>query len=269
MRLCRFFDFSRQAYYQAARQEQTSIEQNAMLLEEVLRIRRKHSKMGGRKLYFKLESAITQLTGGMGRDKFFDFLRAQELLVIRKRKYAVTTQSFQRFHKYKDHYNGIVWTRPNQVWVSDITYLRVVNDFHYLFLVTDAYSRKIVGWQLGNTLETKWAVAALRMAMSQCSDLTSLVHHSDRGFQYCSREYAKLLEGNGATLSMGQVGNCYDNALAERVNGILKDEYLLDNEFTTPSDALNATSQAVKLYNEDRPHLSLNMQTPASVHKAA
>lgn len=245
------------------------MEQAALLLEEVLRIRRSHSRMGGRKLYFKLETAIAQLTGGMGRDKFFDFLRAHELLVIRKRKHVITTQSFQWFHKYKDHYNGIVWTRPNQVWVSDITYLRVTNDFHYLFLVTDAYSRKIVGWQVGNTLETKWAVLALRMAIGQCCNLTGLVHHSDRGFQYCSREYSKLLQDNGAIISMGEVGNCYDNALAERVNGILKDEYLLDSEFAEPSDALNATRQAIRLYNEDRPHLSLKMSTPDSVHKAA
>ena len=140
--------------------------------------------MGGRKLYCLLEMLVKNIGTGLGRDKFFDLLRCNDLLVKRRRKYVVTTQSLRRFFMYKDHYNGRQWMQPHRAWVSDITYIRAGEGFQYLFLITDAYSRKIVGWKLAGTLETKWAVEALQMALKQCKQKEGLVHHSDRGFQY-------------------------------------------------------------------------------------
>lgn len=225
--------------------------------------------MGGKKIYSLLGQTICQMSGGMGRDKFFDMLRVQGLLVKRRRKYVVTTQAFHRFFIYQDHYNGRTWNRPHQAWVSDITYIRVEDGFRYLFLITDAYSRKIVGWCLAHSLETRWAIKALEMAIKQCPDCQGLIHHSDRGFQYCSHDYTNLLKSKGIIPSMGQAGYCYDNAKAERVNGILKDEYLLDSTFKTVKQVLQATRQAIRKYNEERPHWSLYLQIPSKVHMAA
>ena len=225
--------------------------------------------MGGKKLYKKLHDRIKDLDLGIGRDKFFDLLRSNDLLVKRRRKYVVTTQSFNRFFTHKDHYNGKRWSRPNQAWVSDITYLRAGRDFQYLFLITDAYSRKIVGWHLAQSMHTKWAIKALQMALKNCKKTEGLIHHSDRGFQYCSPQYTQILTGLGAIPSMGQAGYCYDNAKAERVNGILKDEYLLDSHFTSPKQAYKATLEAIYLYNNERPHWSINLQIPGIVHEAA
>lgn len=240
-----------------------------MILERVRQIRGNHPRMGGKKLHYLLGEYIDGLGIGLGRDKFFDLLRANDLLVKRRRKHVTTTQSFKRFFLYKDHYNGFAWRCPHQAWVSDITYIRIEDGFWYLFLITDAFSRKIIGWQLAPTLETKWALKALRMAVKQCPDTTNVVHHSDRGFQYCSGDYIKLLKEQKAIPSMGEAGYCYDNAMAERVNGILKDEYFLDSTFKTPGMAIAAVKQAILKYNEERPHWSLGLQIPAQVHKAA
>lgn len=224
--------------------------------------------MGGKKLYHILKGEIERLGLKLGRDKFFDLLGSSGLLVKRKRRYVVTTQSFVRFSQFRDHYNGRIWTAPHQVWVSDITYIRVGETFRYLFLITDAWSRKVVGWFLGNTLEARWAVEALKMAIRQCPDPKGLVHHSDRGFQYCSKMYTTLLKKAGIESSMGEAGNCYDNAMAERVNGILKTEYLLDSRFNNLSQAHACVRHAVKSYNEKRPHLSLAMMIPTEVHQS-
>lgn len=231
--------------------------------------RRIHSKMGTRKLLGLIREDLSGLGIKMGRDKLFDLLRTAGLLVKRKKKYVITTQSFMRFSQFADHFNGKIWAGPHRAWVSDITYLRVGDSFRYLFLITDAYSRKIVGWQLGHTLEAKWAVEALRMAIRQCPDTEGLVHHSDRGFQYCSKSYTDILKIASINSSMGEAGNCYDNAIAERVNGILKIEYLLDATFRNEKEAQAAVKQAVWAYNEKRPHLSLDMKKPSEVHQEA
>jgi putative transposase len=229
-------------------------------------IRQRHPKMGSKKVYRILEADIRQIDPGMGRDKFLRLLRREGLLVIRKKKYAVTTQTFYRYHQYKDHFNGHTWQKPHQAWVCDITYIRVRDTFRYLFLVTDAFSRKIVGWHLAGTLEAKWAAMAVKMAIKQCPQTKGIVHHSDRGFQYCSSAYIELLKKNGIRTSMGQAGYCYDNAMAERVNGILKEEYALDMTYKSGAEAYTATKQAVMLYNEERPHWSLKLEIPARVH---
>ncbi len=266
-KVCKYFGYSRSAYYSWASARIGEETGNDLVLDLVRDQRRVHPRMGGRKLYHLLGEDIARMGLKMGRDKFFKLLYSAGLLVNYKRKYVVTTQSFMRYSQFKDHFNGKVWTSAHQAWVSDITYIRVGDTFKYLFLITDAYSRKIVGWFLGNTLEARWAVEALKMAIRQCPDSRGLVHHSDRGFQYCSKLYTALLEEAGIQSSMGEAGNCYDNAMAERVNGILKTEYLLDATFANLAEALSSVKHAVVSYNEKRPHMSLEMNIPNDVHK--
>jgi len=232
-------------------------------------LRRRHKVMGGRKLYWCLRDNIRPLGGVMGRDKFFDVLRRSNLLVRRKKRYACTTNSR---HRFRVHQNLLQQFRPSaahQAWVSDITYVRLIKDrFAYLFLITDAYSRKIVGWELSDNLGLDGALKALRMSMRQCPANQSVIHHSDRGFQYCSHQYVRALQARGMQISMAQAGNCYENAMAERVNGILKMEYGLEETFTDLREAQQSAREAITSYNEHRPHLSLQMKTPAAVHAA-
>lgn len=238
-----------------------------MVLDLVREHRAIHPMMGVKKLYKIIGSELKRFGIKLGRDKLYALMGSEGLLIKQKRKYVVTTQSFVRFSQYKDLFNGKEWKGIDQAWVSDITYIRVGDTFKYLFLITDAYSRKIVGWCLGDTLESKWAVKALKMAIAQCGDSQGLIHHSDRGFQYCSKAYTDLLKKSGIKSSMGEAGNCYDNAIAERVNGILKNEYLLDSTFKNLKEAYAAVKHAIWAYNEKRPHMSLGLETPANVHK--
>jgi transposase InsO family protein len=214
--------------------------------------------MGGKKLYRLLEAEIHQIDSSMGRDKFFDLLRYWGLLVRRRRKYAVTTQSQHWFRVYKNKLLDFKPTRPHQVWVCDITYVRIKKGFVYLFLITDAYSRKIVGWELSHSLGLQGAISALRQAIKQCPSPAGLIHHSDRGFQYCSYDYVDILKSKEIQISM-----------AERVNGILKDEYSLDETFTDEKEARQAAKEGIIAYNEQRPHWSLDLEIPAKVHDAA
>lgn len=217
-----------------------------------------------------IKSDLEQLEESIGRDKFFDILRNNGLLVGKKKRFARTTDSYHRFYVHKNLINLIKIDRPNQVYVSDITYIRLAKSkFAYLFLITDAYSRKIVGWNLSESLAIPGALKALNMALKQCSDKSRLIHHSDRGIQYCCKAYTKLLKQNRVKISMTEKNHCYENALAERVNGILKDEFLLNEEFSSYDASLKAVKQAIQSYNNLRPHMSLNYQTPAFVHKAA
>ena len=202
----------------------------------------------------------------LGRDKFFALLSSHDLLVKRRRKYAVTTNSSHPYYKYGNELVRARITASNQAWVSDITYLRTVRGFVYLSLVTDRYSRKIVGWQVNECLGVKGTVKALKMALSQCKNPQGVIHHSDRGIQYCCYAYTDILKDSKMVISMGTAGNCYDNAVAERVNGILKTEYLLDSEFKDIRQAYQATRQAIYLYNYKRPHWALQLKKPAEVH---
>lgn len=263
---CDYFGYSRSAYYEWVKRRNLEGVECGLVLDLVREHRRIHPRIGTKKLYTMTKPDLERLGIKFGRDKFFDLLRSEGLLIRRKKKYVVTTQSFARYSKYEDLFNGKVWTSADQAWVSDITYIRVGETFRYLFLITDAYSRKIVGWYLGNTLETKWAVEALKMALKQCKSSKGLIHHSDRGFQYCSKAYTAILEKAGIKSSMGEAGNCYDNAMAERVNGILKTEYLLDMTFRNINDAYQAVKHSIWAYNEKRPHMSLGMKKPNEVH---
>jgi transposase InsO family protein len=264
--VCSYFNISRQAYYWHQKERYIKSSKDLLILEMVYEIRRKHSKMGGKKLYSKLEDDIHLLDKGFGRDKFFKLLRDNDLLIKNTRKYAITTNSFHHFYKYGDLFNGVIFDRPNKAYVGDITYIRTVKGFVYLSLLTDSYSRKIVGHAVCLSLETVGPLGALRMALKQCPEPKTLVHHSDRGVQYCSYEYVNVLKGAGVKISMGEAGNCYDNAKAERVNGILKQEYGLDDTFFSIVEVSKAVKQGIWLYNQERPHWGIGLKTPSQVH---
>lgn len=232
-------------------------------------MRRKHPRMGVKKLYGLIKPDLQQIEGATGRDKFFDILGSNNLLIKRRKKYVTTTNSWHHFHKYNNKLNNTLLTGSGQAFASDITYLRTQVGFVYLFLQTDVYSRMITGWHLSNSLSIDGAVSALKMTIKQCGGKTKgSIHHSDRGIQYCCKEYVKLLQQYEMEISMTEENHCYENAMAERVNGILKQEYLLDGTFADYTSAFKAVKEAIDSYNQ-RPHWSLNLLTPKQVHNAA
>lgn len=268
MSLCNFFGVSRWGYYKGLRKAGVKGMSSELILDLVHQIRYRNPRMGTKKLYHILKDQLHGIDPSLGRDKFFDILRSRGLLVYRKRKYAITTQSHHRFRVYNNKLLDFTPQRPHQTWVCDITYIRTKPGFMYLFLITDAYSRKIVGWHLSKSLAIEGAVKALDQALSQCPDAAGLIHHSDRGFQYCACHYVNKLKQHGIQISMGEAGNCYDNAMAERVNGILKEEYGLSDTFIDDRQGLKVIQHAIRAYNEDRPHWSLQLATPSIVHAA-
>ncbi|MCI0447775.1 IS3 family transposase [bacterium] len=267
-KLCDLHGMSRQSFYQYDRQHVKEQLHEQVVVEMIQEIRRKQPQLGGRKLHRLLQEPLHQLGYSLGRDKFFDLLSRHGLLVKRKKKYAKTTNSFHRYRTYDNLIKSLVIERVHQVWVSDITYIRLSSGFCYLALVTDLYSRKIVGYDLSLSLSLDGALRALQMALKDTPG-EGLIHHSDRGVQYCADDYIALLQNHGARISMGEAGNPYENAVAERLNGILKDEYFLDATFTDFVQAHKAVKEAIETYNNWRPHMSLNYRTPAQVHQAA
>jgi len=203
----------------------------------------------------------------VGRDTLFKILREHKMLTLRKKYSVRTTNSYHRFYKYANIIKDLEVNRPNQVWVSDITYIRTINGFCYLALITDLYSRKIVGYDISDSLELKGCVRALNKALYQAKSINGLIHHSDRGIQYCSNVYTQILKRKKIDISMTEQNHCYENAVAERVNGILKDEFYLDQTFTNVAHAKRAAKNAIYLYNQKRLHLSLDFKTPNMVYK--
>lgn len=268
--MCAYFGYSRSGYYKSQDVKVKQELQEDIVIRMVQEIRRCQPKIGGKKLYHMLKWELGRLAGPVGRDKFFTILGKAGLLVKRKKKYVKTTDSYHRFHKYKNKLKGRLLTGPNQAWVSDITYLRTHRDgFIYLFLQTDAYSRKIVGWDISESLGIEGAMRALKMSHRQSPGNTGIIHHSDRGIQYCCRQYVGLMEQYKMEISMTEENHCYENAVAERMNGILKHDFLLDEAFTNKAVALKAVKQAIESYNNLRPHWSLNLCTPQQMHQAA
>jgi len=257
--LCRLLGYSSQAYYQYQKATESRTFKQEEVIQQVLERRRLQPRIGARKLLEIIQPL-------MGRDAFFDLLRDSGLLVRRKRIRVRTTFSAHRFRKYPNLIEELVVNRPNQLWVSDITYLRIAQDFAYLSLITDAYSRKIIGFCLSHDLSTDSCLKALRMALATRLNDQPLIHHSDRGTQYCSQAYTNLLKKKGIDISMTQNGNPRDNAIAERVNGILKMELLSDN-YVNIGTANQSVKQAINVYNTRRPHSSLDMLTPEVAHQ--
>jgi len=258
--------YSRQAYYQQKKQVEKESLQYGILINEVLEIRKTQKRLGCRKLIHKLEPFMTQHQFVIGRDAFFDLLSERNLLVRRrKRRKPITTFSDHWMRKYPNLIEGFYPTAPNQLWVSDITYIVVGNGFAYLSLITDAYSRKIVGFYLSKDLSAEGCIRALGMALNNNLVLGRLIHHSDRGSQYCCSDYVKILNDNFIKISMTQNGDPRENAIAERVNGILKDE-LLAKSHLNYNEALRNVSIAISIYNHQRPHGSIDYLTPIEAH---
>ena len=264
--LCELFGKSRQAYYQSKQQLYKKHSEQSIILEAVRRIRKKMPRLGSRKLLVKLlEQGFS-----IGRDALFDLLRDNYLLVRRKRSRVRTTHSYHLYKKYPNLIKGLLVSRPGQLWVSDITYIETVQGFVYLFLITDAYSRKIIGFKIADSLEAKHAVEALQMALQQLhSSAKNLIHHSDRGVQYCCQDYVEILENKEIRISMTESGDPLENAIAERVNGILKVEWIYDQKFQNLMQAQGYIKQIIAIYNKERPHTSIDMLTPDQAHKRA
>jgi len=223
-------------------------------------------RLGTRKLYYLLRSDIDALGIKIGRDALFDYLRSEHLLIKPKKNYTKTTDSKHWLRKYPNLMLGVKAQRPEQYFVSDITYIKSREKTHYLSLVTDAYSRKIMGFKLSDDMSTENVVQALHMAVLKRKTQQSLIHHSDRGLQYCSSLYQNALKENGILPSMTDGYDCYQNAMAERINGILKQEFLI-NKCNNGKELKQLVKESINTYNNKRPHLSLNMKTPNFIHQ--
>ena len=266
-KICDCFNLKRDAYYKYNRRvkQRKSFEQE--LLHIVKKRRKSLPREGVRKLMKSLNQDFEKHQLKVGRDTLFKVLREHQMLTLRKKYSARTTNSYHRFYKYNNIIKDIVINKSNQVGASDITYIRTVKGFCYLALITDMHSRKIVGYDLSDSLELKGCVRALNKAVYQAKNIKGLIHHSDRGIQYCSNIYTQILKRKKIVISMTEENHCYENALAERVNGILKDEFYLDQTFMNVAHAKRAAKNAINLYNEVRLHLSLDFKTPNMVYK--
>lgn len=223
--------------------------------------------LGGKKIYYQIKPSLNTQSIKMGRDKLFRLLGEHGLLIKRRRSYTVTTNSKHWLKKYPNIVKGRAVTAPEQVWVSDITYIKTDEGNCYLNLVTDAYSRKIMGYSIAQNMNTEEMKKAYEMAIANRTyPSSSLAHHSDRGVQYCSSEYVNLSTNNNISISMTENGDPYENALAERMNRTLKEEFGLGRIINTRQQAYQLVAEAVEIYNQRRPHLSLSMKTPNNVH---
>lgn len=263
---------SRQAYYQEQRRH-AQRECGAEVVVKLVRDWRvRQPRLGTRKLHYLLHEPLARVGMGLGRDALFDVLRNAGMLVRQRRAYHKTTDSHHRFRRHpnllKEGEQRVRGMASEQVWVADITYLPTAAGFVYLSLVTDAYSRKIVGWHVHDGLQTEPVAQALKMALRGRQSDQRLVHHSDRGIQYCSSYYQAIHKRHGLVCSMTDGYDCYQNALAERVNGILKGELLVHRPMDL-EQARRMVGESIEIYNTERPHLSLKMQTPDAVHRAS
>jgi transposase InsO family protein len=265
--LCGYVGISRQSYYKWLKYEAKKRLENHIVTQWVKANRKVQKMEGCHKLWLK-HKAEFNIEMALGRDKFFDLMRDEGLLIRRKRKYVKTTNSEHGFRVYSNKIKGLKIVRPNQVWVSDITYVATQEGFMYLALITDLYSRKIVGYDISDSLEAEGCRRALKRALACVKKRKGIIHHSDRGIQYCCNEYTKLLDKHEMEISMAAKGDCYENAVAERVNGILKQEYELGSRFINKSIAIKTTREAINLYNTARLHRSINFKTPAEVYAA-
>lgn len=269
--LAGLFGYSRQSYYKQPGDKAFVAEAiEELIVEKARDLRAPNPGLGCAKLYLIIKE-VFESTGGMpGRDTFIEIMRKYGLMVqIKRRRRYKTTDSDHPYHKYDNVIKDIVPSHPNEIWVSDITYIETMTGVCYLSLVTDAYSHKIVGWAVGPTLETVYPLKALRMALSTIDKESGalLIHHSDRGCQYCSYAYVKELKKYNITISMTQTGDPLENAIAERANGILKTEWLYKMEIRDIYACEAELFRIIDFYNNRRPHRSIGMKTPSQVHQ--
>ena len=263
---CTLFGIDRQVYYRKIKRRIVKQDKATLVVKMVVEIRTQMPRIGSKKLYYLLSNDLKILK--IGRDKFIDILRANHLLIVPKRSYHVTTNSHHRFRKYKNQLLDLQINKPEQVWVSDITYIGKREKPCYLSLITDAYSKKIVGYNVSDNLNTESSLVALRIAVKQRKNKEiPLIHHSDRGLQYCSNEYQKILTKNEIQPSMTQNSDPYENAVAERINGILKQEFYIDKYNKNLPIMKQIIKETVDIYNKKRPHLSNHMLTPNQMHQ--
>lgn len=260
---------TRQNYYKKRSISKRRQIDDGLVLGLVRRERAIQPRLGCRKLLCLLGDEFSRAGISIGRDRFFRLLREHGMLIERRRRCPGTTDSRHGFGVYGNLLADVVLTGANQALVSDITYIRTDEGFMYLALVMDAYSRAIVGYDCSDSLESRGALEALSQALRQLPAGSGALHHSDRGCQYCCGAYVGMLGKNGLRISMTEVDHCYENSRAERLNGILKDEYGLADGFSKKSEALAAVAEAVKLYNNRRPHGSIGYRFPMAYHRAA
>ena len=262
---CNLFGIDRQVYYRRIRRKSNKEFKAIEVVSMINQVRKTMPRLGGKKSYHLLMDNLKSMR--IGRDKLFDILRANHLLIQPKRSYHVTTNSHHRFKKHQNLILGLEINRPNQVWVSDITYIGKREKPCYLSLVTDAYSKKIMGYYVANNMNTESSVKALNMAIKQRkNNKIPLIHHSDRGLQYCANAYQNTLNKNGIWPSMTQNSDPYENAVAERINGILKQEFMIDKYNLDLKNMKQIVKESVTIYNELRPHYSNYMLTPNKMH---
>ena len=260
---------SRQNYYACRRQRRRREVEVELVVELVRRERHQQPRLGTRKLHHMLKEELKQSGVQIGRDRMFEELRKRGMLLEPvPALYPHTTQSYHNLPVFKNGIKEKELKGPNEVWVSDLSYVRTLDGFVYMALITDKYSRKIVGWHVGDNLEAVGCVRALERALEGLPEGSRPIHHSDQGSQYCSHEYVRRLQEHGLGISMTETSHCAENAMAERMNGILKQEYGLGGEFPNKDAARQAVGQGVRLYNTRRPHNALGLRTPEEVHHA-
>lgn len=267
--MCRRAGMSRQNYYACRRSRRRQAVDEGLIIELIRIERRLQPRLGTRKLLVLTGAELAEQGGRVGRDRLFDVLREAGMLVERKPARARTTNSRHSLPVFHNLFANMHVQAPNEAWVSDLTYIRTDEGFLFASLITDAYSRKIVGDHIGDSLEAEGCIAALDRALSELPEGAYPTHHSDRGCQYCCHEYVERLQARSLAISMTEIQHCYENAMAERVNGILKQEYEMDRTFRTKDQARAAFRQAVHLYNHRRPHMMLNFRFPSDVHAMA
>jgi putative transposase len=268
MLFCRMAGMTRQNYYKQRRVRQRQWVDESLALELIRRERSRHPRLGGRKLLHVVGGELRTAEVKIGRDRFFELLSRHDLLIKRRRRGARTTYSRHGFRVYPNLAQKLVLSGPHQLLVSDITYIRTLDGFMFLSLVMDAFSRKIVGYDSSDSLEMEGALRALGMAQRQLPALSQTMHHSDRGSQYCCGAYIEKLQGRGMPISMTEENHCYENSRAERLNGVLKQEYGLGETFSCKREVRGAVKEAVGLYNDWRPHGALGNRVPRQVHDA-
>lgn len=264
--LCALLGYSRQAIHKYKKNAIVNDFEAELIIQQVLKHRKLQPRLGTRKLLVLLKEFIKSHSLKVGRDGLFTLLREHELLIRKRRRKVQTTFSKHWLKKYPNLTSGLVINRPNALWVSDITYIETANEYSYLSLVTDAYSRRIMGFALSKTLEATGCIGALKMALQNRAGAQDLIHHSDRGVQYCCKDYVNMLAANQIKISMTENGDPLENAVAERINGILKDELLRDG-YPCFEVAQKEVAKAISIYNSLRPHSSCDMLTPDIAHQ--
>ena len=263
--LCKLLGYSPQAYYKHNKKALINQVNEKFILEQIDAIRKHQPRCGGRKLFIMLQPFFKEHNISIGRYKFFDLLKRNKLLVRKTKRNVYTTNSNHHFYRHPNLVNGFTPLKAHELWVADITYIPLKERFAYLFLITDAYSRKVIGFHVSDDMKVGSAVLALKKALAQKPPETIVIHHSDRGVQYCSTEYVNLLQQHNAMISMTNNGDPLENAIAERMNGILKSE-LISSYYNTIDEASVHISRCITIYNYRRRHSSLNWQIPADVH---